>query len=61
MHESTRNLFEDLESRIEVIKASEVDKKSETLKKAFEVDLIEIRDKLKEIMFFKDIAEGALF
>lgn len=60
VHESTKRLCEDLESRIEVIKFTEVDKKSEELRKAYERDLVEIRDKLKEIMFFKDIAEGAL-
>lgn len=51
--------MEDLESRIEVIKTSEFSEKSGALKKAYENDLVEIRDKLKEIMFFKDIAEGA--
>jgi len=61
LHVATKRLYEDLESRIEVIKASEVDKKSESLKKAYEGDLVEIMQKMKEIMFFKDIAEGALF
>lgn len=60
LHEATKVLFEDVESRLEVLKFLEVDKKNESLKKAYEGDLIEVRDKLKEILFFKDIAEGAL-
>ena len=60
LHHATKDLYEDIESRIEVIKLSEVDKKSESLKQAYEADFTEVKDKIKEIMFFKDIAEGAL-
>ena len=60
LHEATKVLCEDVESRLEALKFLEVDKKSETIKKAYEGDLAEVRDKLKEILFFKDIAEGAL-
>ena len=60
LHEATKVLCEDVESRLEVLKYLEVDKKNENLKQAYEGDLKEVRDKLKEILFFKDIAEGAL-
>lgn len=60
LHEATKTLFEDIESRLEVMKFIEVDKHNEALQKAYEGDLMEVREKLKEILFFKDIAEGAL-
>lgn len=51
-----QNLLNYLESRGEVVKSAEVDKGSEWLKELYLEEIEEVKRKLKEIGFFKEIA-----